>query len=83
MAVVKKEPIFFDAIVERIMYAVKKSLGNESSFKLLHETYEDYGMIWWRSCVIVDGGVTHTSRRHHTCAGDALRELAEIIDCGP
>lgn len=80
MALLRKEPIFFDAIVERIMYAIRRKLGDKDSIKISHETFEDHGLIWWKSFVTINNGLIESSRKYHRCPEDSLRELAEILD---
>lgn len=80
MAIMQKEPIYFDAIVERIQYAYRRELGANEKFSICHESYEENGMMWYRSFVKVGSGVVKCSQRPHVSIQDSLRELAELVD---
>lgn len=81
-AVLKKEPIYFDAVVERLLYAVKKQIVGGTPFSLQFEIYEDHGHMWWRALIKMGQGVWKSTRLPQESPGDALRELSEMVDAG-
>lgn len=80
IALTPEQPIYLNAIVDELMWAVQKQLGDNNDFEIKIGPNISDGNMWWAASVSIRGSEWMTTRRPQTNPSDALRELAEIID---
>jgi len=78
---IKEEPIFFNSIVLDMKQKVMRGRTGDP-FRMGIEEFQENDKWWWRVYAGEGSRVAKSSGRLHPLPGDALRELAELIDAG-
>jgi hypothetical protein len=78
-AAMQEEPIYFNAIVLEMKRRVQRGRIGDP-FRMGIEEFMEEGKWWWRVYAKDGSRLANSSGRLHPFPGDALRELAELVD---